>query len=138
GPARVVRDDLRERLAAVDDLARLRPRDHPVGMAELRQGVEVVGGRGGGVAPDALLVRQLAHVRSIRRRDQWRKWRRAVMTIAAPACSTAWRTSASRTEPPGWTIAETPASSRSCGPSAKGKKASEAATVPLAPSGACS
>src|SRR3954449_12160913 len=41
-------------------------------------------------------------------------------------------TSASRTDPPGWTTARTPASSSTCRPSAKGKKASEAATEPVA------
>ena len=47
-------------------------------------------------------------------------------TIAAPASSTAATTSASRLEPPGWTIDETSASSASCGPSGNGKNASEA------------
>ena len=41
-------------------------------------------------------------------------------------------TSSSRTEPPGCTMADTPAASRISGPSAKGKKASEAATEPAA------
>src|ERR1035441_2426135 len=41
-------------------------------------------------------------------------------------------TSSSRTEPPGSTIARTPASASTCGPSAKGKKASLAATEPRA------
>ncbi len=42
---------------------------------------------------------------------QWRKWRRPVTSIVAPASSTTRRsTSASRTEPPGWTKAVTPAS----------------------------
>ncbi len=43
-----------------------------------------------------------------------------------PAASQAATTSASRTDPPGWTIAFTPASMRICGPSAKGKNASDA------------
>ena len=42
------------------------------------------------------------------------------------AASAAATTSSSRTEPPGWMIAVTPASIASWGPSAKGKKASEA------------
>ena len=50
------------------------------------------------------------HGASIAAPAQWRKWRRAVISIAAPARSTAARTSASRSEPPGWTIAVTPAS----------------------------
>ena len=41
-------------------------------------------------------------------------------------------TSGSRTDPPGWTTARTPASSSTCSPSAKGKNASEAATEPAA------
>src|SRR5207237_665445 len=61
---------------------------------------------------------------------QCRKWRRPVTTIAPPAASTAAATSSSRTEPPGWMIALTPASSASFGPSGKGKKASEARTAP--------
>ena len=51
-------------------------------------------------------------------------------TIAAPTAETASITSASRFEPPGWINATTPASSASCGPSAKGKNASEARTAP--------
>ena len=47
-------------------------------------------------------------------------------TIAAPTAETASITSASRFEPPGWINATTPESSASCGPSAKGKNASEA------------
>ena len=64
--------------------------------------------------------------------DQWRKWRRLVKTIAAPAPSTASTTSWSRIDPPGWMIAVTPASSASCGPSANGKNASEASDRALA------
>jgi hypothetical protein len=41
---------------------------------------------------------------------QWRKWRRRVKTIAIPARSAASTTSGSRTEPPGWMMAVTPAS----------------------------
>ena len=47
-----------------------------------------------------------------------------------PAASTAATTSASRFEPPGWTIAPMPASRASCGPSANGKKASDASAAP--------
>src|SRR5712692_2905088 len=61
---------------------------------------------------------------------QWRKCRRAVITIAAPACSTAASTSSSLTEPPGWMIAVTPSSSARFGPSGNGKNASEASTAP--------
>ena len=42
-------------------------------------------------------------------RAQWRKCRIPVTSIAAPAASTAAITSASRTDPPGWTKADTPA-----------------------------
>ena len=47
-----------------------------------------------------------------------------------PAASAAAMTSESRIEPPGWTTARTPAPVRISSPSAKGKKASEAATAP--------
>src|SRR3954451_11054604 len=63
--------------------------------------------------------------------DQCRKWRVPVTSIAAPAASTAASTSASRIEPPGWTIAVTPASSSRRGPSANGKKAWRAADAAL-------
>jgi len=56
-----------------------------------------------------------------REAGQCRKWRRPVATIAMPAASAAAMTSSSRTEPPGWMIAATPASIASCGPSANGK-----------------
>ena len=52
-----------------------------------------------------------------------------VNTMANPASSAAAITSASRREPPGWITAETPASATCRNPSAKGKKASEAATA---------
>ena len=54
-----------------------------------------------------------------------------VKTMATPASSAASTTSASRCDPPGWMIARTPAAIASCGPSAKGKKASEAMTAPV-------
>ena len=47
-----------------------------------------------------------------------------------PAALRASIVSSSRTEPPGCTIAATPASMSTCGPSSNGKKASEAATDP--------
>ncbi len=49
-----------------------------------------------------------------------------------PAALQAAMVSSSRIEPPGWTIARTPASMRICGPSANGKNASEAQTEPRA------
>src|SRR6185312_10793049 len=61
---------------------------------------------------------------------QWRKWRRPVKAIAAPAFATAAITSSSRREPPGWTIEVAPASSAICGPSGNGKNASEASADP--------
>ena len=51
-------------------------------------------------------------------------------TIATPAASQASITSASRFEPPGWITAVEPAWIASSGPSAKGKKASEATAEP--------
>ena len=53
-------------------------------------------------------------------------------TIASPASSAALITSSSRIEPPGWITAVAPASAAARSPSAKGKKASEATTEPLA------
>src|SRR5829696_2398240 len=63
---------------------------------------------------------------------QCKKWRRLVMTIATLCRSAAPITSASRLEPPGWMSTFTPASARTSRPSANGKKASLAATVPSA------
>jgi hypothetical protein len=54
-----------------------------------------------------------------------------VKTMARPASSAAAITSASRIEPPGWITAVRPLAAASR-PSAKGKKASEATTLPLA------
>ncbi|MEJ7716611.1 MAG: hypothetical protein WKF31_01100 [Thermoleophilaceae bacterium] len=51
-------------------------------------------------------------------------------TMATPAASQASTTSGSRREPPGWMIERTPASMASWGPSANGKKASEAMAAP--------
>ena len=47
-----------------------------------------------------------------------------------PAASAAAITSASRIEPPGWITAVAPAATEASSPSAKGKNASEAATLP--------
>ncbi len=71
----------------------------------------------------------------VRRRSlgQWAKWRVPVKYIVTPAAFAASMVSSSRTEPPGCTIAVTPASIRICGPSSNGKNASEAATRPLRP-----
>ena len=54
------------------------------------------------------------------------------MTTAMPASSAAAITSASRTDPPGWTTAATPASASTSRPSGNGKKASLAAAAPTA------
>ena len=59
-----------------------------------------------------------------------------VNTMARPASSAAAITSSSRIEPPGWITAVAPASATTCSPSAKGKKASDAATEPMV-SGCC-
>ena len=53
-------------------------------------------------------------------RHQWRKWRRPVNTIAAPASSQAAITSPSRFEPPGWISAVAPARIAASGPSGNG------------------
>src|SRR5215211_3551010 len=63
---------------------------------------------------------------------QCRKCLWPVKTMARPALSAARMTSSSRTEPPGWITAVAPASAAAKSPSAKGKKASEATTAPLA------
>ena len=52
--------------------------------------------------------------------------------MARPFSSAAATTSSSRTEPPGWITAVAPASATASRPSAKGKKASEATTEPVA------
>ena len=67
-----------------------------------------------------------------RRNGQWEKCRAPVRYIVTPAASAAAITSSSRTDPPGCATAETPASSRTCSPSANGKNASDAATDPAA------
>src|SRR4029077_19025008 len=56
---------------------------------------------------------------------------RSVKTIASPRASHAAITSASRTEPPGWTIAVTPAAAAGSTLSANGKKPSLARAQPL-------
>ena len=56
-----------------------------------------------------------------------------VKTIASPALSAAAITSSSRMLPPGCTTAVIPLSAASSSPSAKGKNASDASTVPLQP-----
>ena len=61
---------------------------------------------------------------------QCRKCRIPVKTIARPSLSAAPITSSSLTEPPGWMTAVAPAFATASRPSGKGKKASEAATVP--------
>jgi hypothetical protein len=60
----------------------------------------------------------------------------SVKNIVTPAARAASMTSWSRTEPPGCTMVRMPASISTCGPSAKGKNASDAATDPRAVSGA--
>ena len=63
---------------------------------------------------------------------QCRKWRSPVKTMAMPCSSAAAMTSSSRTEPPGWMTAATPADAQASRPSRNGKKASLAAAPPLA------
>jgi hypothetical protein len=53
-----------------------------------------------------------------------------VKTMAMPRRSAAAITSGSRTEPPGWITAVAPAFAASSTPSANGKNASEATTLP--------
>ena len=63
---------------------------------------------------------------------QCRKWRMPVKTMARPFSSAASITSLSRIEPPGWMTAVAPASAAASRPSANGKKASDATTLPIA------
>ena len=63
--------------------------------------------------------------------DQWRKCRMPVSTMAMPALSAAAITSPSRIEPPGWMTAVAPAAMAASRPSANGKNASEATTLPM-------
>ena len=65
-----------------------------------------------------------------RRFNQCRKWRIPVSAIATPAASAAAITSLSRIDPPGWITAVAPAATAASRPSAKGKKASDATTLP--------
>ena len=63
-------------------------------------------------------------------RRQWRKCRSPVNTMAMPCPSAAAITSSSRTLPPGWITAATPAATTASRPSRNGKKASLAQTPP--------
>src|SRR2546421_658685 len=63
---------------------------------------------------------------------QCRKWRTPVNTIGMPCSSAAAITSASRMDPPTWTTARTPAFAATSTLSRKGKKQSEAKTLPTA------
>src|SRR5262250_84823 len=67
---------------------------------------------------------------SLPRPSQCLKCRIPHTTKASPCSSAAFTTSSSRSEPPGWIAALTPASATTSSPSRKGKKASEAHTVP--------
>src|SRR5262249_25272312 len=69
-------------------------------------------------------------------KDQCRKCRTPVNTIATPRSSAALITSLSRIDPPGWITAVAPASIAASRPSANGKKASDATTDPRV-SGSC-
>src|SRR5699024_9509149 len=69
---------------------------------------------------------------------QWAKWRAPVRDRVTPGARQASTTASSRVDPAGWTIAPSLASMRDRAPTAKGKKASEAATAPRARSGALS
>src|SRR6202035_4154639 len=60
------------------------------------------------------------------------KWRSPVRTIATPAASAAAIASLSFTDPPGWTIARTPARAATSTPSGYGKNPSLASTEPAA------
>src|SRR4051812_45394493 len=122
--------DVRERLADLRvGVPHARDRAVGHGRGRARHHDEVAGADHAAVADD-VLPRPAGGV-ALDRRHQWRKCRRPVTTIAAPAWSAAPTTSASRTEPPGWTIAVTPASIASCGPSGNGKNASDAMTAPV-------
>ena len=71
-------------------------------------------------------VRIEGHIMEV---PQCRKSRRPVKIMARPCSSAAWMTSLSRTEPPGWMMARTPASAAASTPSRKGKKGSEASVA---------
>jgi hypothetical protein len=112
------------------------------GMIAARGGWKTVGCARGGVgvvrrwidvpqAPRGAARRRRSRRRRCSRpRAQWRKCRRAVNTIAAPALSTASTVRWSRSEPPGWMIAVTPAARPISAASGNGKNASEAMTDP--------
>src|SRR5699024_5832420 len=88
---------------------------------------EVTVTRGGGVG----VVAGTAPLRRPPSR-QCAKWRAPVRYIVTPAAFAASITGSSRTEPPGWTTARTPASVSTSSPSGNGKNASDAATAPAA------
>src|SRR5205823_14389644 len=70
-------------------------------------------------------------VQDLRRKGgQWAKCRVPVKYRVIPAALAAAMVSSSRTEPPGWTTARTPASASTMNPSGNGKYASDAATAP--------
>src|SRR6478752_3935183 len=113
---------------------------HPAGVHVDQRGLaEIAAGEGdtgqflagqidlGEVLVDVLGLGQPQH-----RDAQWKKCRVPVKYMLTPPASAAAITSGSRTEPPGWTMARTPAAMRISGPSANGKNASDAATDPLA------
>src|SRR5207244_3596243 len=68
--------------------------------------------------------------RSPKKSGQWAKCRVPVKYRVIPAAFAAAMVSSSRTEPPGWTTARTPASASTMNPSGNGKYASDAATAP--------
>src|ERR1700746_964131 len=92
-------DELVERGVAVE-----RGRDQ-VRSDPLACGEDVVEGRRLEGHEQTLTDPSLGDTAGARHNAQWRKWRRPVKTIVAPACSAAAITSSSRFEPPGWMIA---------------------------------
>jgi len=83
----------------------------------LVRGRAVLGRRRVGAAHPAAVVAR----RDTASAPQCRKWRLPVNTIARPCSSAAVMTSASFTEPPGWTTAVAPAAARASRPSRNGK-----------------
>src|SRR5687767_5651548 len=101
-------------------------RSSPIEVVKVVEVVEVIEdcARAGGHLDTLDILDDLDHL------GQCLNCRCPVNTIAIPCSSAAAITSASRTEPPGWTMAVMPASAACSTPSRNGKNASEPSTAP--------
>ena len=107
----VVADEDRRETRAVPDAVKLLDARHEIGEHRSATGPPGIRLRRGRWS------RELA---AVTERDQWRKWRSPVKTMATPSSLALAMFSSSRTEPPGWTITATPASAAASMPSGNG------------------